>query len=134
LLSWLPDGDCACHLDFHPGNIMLTRRGPVVIDWPNARRGDPAADVARTLLILELGELPEGAPAALRVLRRIGRRMVRASYARAYRRTAGAQPRNIREWRVVLAADRLADGIPQERSKLLAIVERSMAAADGGTA
>jgi aminoglycoside phosphotransferase (APT) family kinase protein len=134
LLSWLPDGDRACHLDFHPGNIMLTRRGPVVIDWPNARRGDPAADVARSLLILELGELPEGAPAALRVLQRIGRRIVLRSYARAYRRTAGAQPRNMHEWRVVVAADRLADGIPHERSKLLAIVERSMAAADTGTA
>jgi tRNA A-37 threonylcarbamoyl transferase component Bud32 len=39
------------HLDLHPDNILLSRRGPVVIDWTNARAGDPALDVALTWVI-----------------------------------------------------------------------------------
>ena len=40
------------HLDLHPGNVMFTARGPVVIDWTNARAGAPAADVAMAYLIM----------------------------------------------------------------------------------
>jgi len=39
------------HLDFHPDNVLLSARGPVVIDWANARAGDPALDVAMTWVI-----------------------------------------------------------------------------------
>lgn len=27
------------HLDLHPENVLMTRRGPVVIDWPGAHAG-----------------------------------------------------------------------------------------------
>jgi Phosphotransferase enzyme family len=40
------------HLDLHPGNVVLTASGPMVIDWPNAARGDGLADVAYTWVIL----------------------------------------------------------------------------------
>ena len=40
------------HLDLHPANVMLVARGPVVIDWRNARDGDPDVDVALSALIL----------------------------------------------------------------------------------
>jgi aminoglycoside phosphotransferase (APT) family kinase protein len=39
------------HLDFHPDNVILGAAGPVVVDWTNARRGDPALDVAMTWVI-----------------------------------------------------------------------------------
>jgi len=45
------DGERLLHLDFHPDNILLSRRGPVVIDWANARGGKPALDVAMTWVI-----------------------------------------------------------------------------------
>ncbi|GGV91300.1 hypothetical protein GCM10015535_49240 [Streptomyces gelaticus] len=44
--------DRILHLDLHPGNVMLTDRGPVVIDWGNTREGAPAADRAMSSLIL----------------------------------------------------------------------------------
>jgi streptomycin 6-kinase len=44
-------GDRLLHLDLHPDNVLLSSRGPVVIDWTNARRGDPALDVALTWVI-----------------------------------------------------------------------------------
>ena len=31
--------ECVVHLDLHPGNVVLTPRGPVVIDWSNAGMG-----------------------------------------------------------------------------------------------
>lgn len=42
------------HMDLHPGNVVLTSRGPVVIDWTNARDGHPDLDLALTSLLLAL--------------------------------------------------------------------------------
>jgi tRNA A-37 threonylcarbamoyl transferase component Bud32 len=44
-------GDRLLHLDLHPANVILSPAGPVVLDWTNAQRGDPALDVALTWLI-----------------------------------------------------------------------------------
>jgi phosphotransferase family enzyme len=44
-------GSTLIHLDFHPENVLLSRDGPVVIDWTNARRGEGALDVALTWVI-----------------------------------------------------------------------------------
>jgi aminoglycoside phosphotransferase (APT) family kinase protein len=45
------------HLDLHPGNVMLTDRGPVVIDWTNAAAGSPGADVAHTVMLMSTGDV-----------------------------------------------------------------------------
>jgi tRNA A-37 threonylcarbamoyl transferase component Bud32 len=46
------EGAAVLHLDLHPANVMLGRRGPVVIDWANAARGDGPLDVALTAVVL----------------------------------------------------------------------------------
>ncbi len=74
------------HLDYHPLNVVVGGDGALgVIDWDNARLGDPRADVARTLSILtinpDLRELPPEARRALRTLRR--------AYLRGYQKVAG---------------------------------------------
>ena len=59
------------HLDLHPGNILLSSRGPVVIDWPNAVEGPPDLDIALSALILAevaVGDRPEVASAARMLL------------------------------------------------------------------
>jgi Ser/Thr protein kinase RdoA (MazF antagonist) len=40
------------HLDLHPENVMLTGRGPVVIDWCNATDGPGDLDTALSALIV----------------------------------------------------------------------------------
>ena len=55
-LSELPDDNLLCHGDFHPDNIQMSKRGPIIIDWPDATRGTPEADVARTLLLISHGQ------------------------------------------------------------------------------
>ncbi|MFD3973391.1 phosphotransferase [Streptomyces cyaneofuscatus] len=44
--------DCILHLDLHPENVMLTDRGPVVIDWSTATEGPPGLDRAMSALTL----------------------------------------------------------------------------------
>lgn len=39
------------HLDLHPRNVLMTARGPVVIDWANAANGPGQADVALMYVI-----------------------------------------------------------------------------------
>ena len=53
-IAHMPDGDRLCHGDFHPMNILGDASQPVIIDWPDARRGDPAADVCRSYLLMKL--------------------------------------------------------------------------------
>ena len=45
-------GETLLHLDLHPDNVLVTDRGPMVIDWANAARGHWADDVAQTVVIL----------------------------------------------------------------------------------
>ena len=51
-LAGLGAGDRLLHLDLHPDNVIMSPDGPVVIDWTNALRGDPAVDIALTWIIL----------------------------------------------------------------------------------
>src|SRR5215467_295134 len=56
VLDTLPAGDRLCHGDLHPGNAVVTAEGTSIIDWPGATRGAPAADFARSLLLLRQAE------------------------------------------------------------------------------
>ena len=50
-LESLPEADRVCHGDFHPANVLLSEEDATVIDWIDAARGNPLADVARTSII-----------------------------------------------------------------------------------
>ncbi len=58
-----PDGAQLCpggvvvHLDLHPANVMLTARGPVVIDWLGASAGAAGGDVAMAYLIMATADV-----------------------------------------------------------------------------
>jgi aminoglycoside phosphotransferase (APT) family kinase protein len=52
-------GDRVLHMDLHPLNVIIGRRGPVVIDWTNAGRGAPAVDVGLAWVLMSAGEIPE---------------------------------------------------------------------------
>lgn len=67
-------GEQLAHFDLHPDNVMLTPRGPVVIDWSNASRGEPADDIATTWVILRTSAIP--GPATFRALARAGRQLL----------------------------------------------------------
>jgi len=54
----LGGGTALVHLDLHPDNVMLTSRGPVVIDWTNAGRGAPATELADLWLLMANANIP----------------------------------------------------------------------------
>lgn len=124
VLDGLPDGDSLCHGDFHPGNIMTSEGTPVVIDWTNATRGDPAGDVARTLLLVRLGESPPGTPATLRLLRLVAGGLLTSVYLRSYRRVRPLDMALVDRWEVAHAAARLgSELIEGETSALVKLLE-----------
>jgi len=70
------DGDAILHFDLHPDNVMLTDRGPVVIDWSNVAIGDPLADVMFSWMLMSTG-VPDAVPLLLRpIVRRVRRSLV----------------------------------------------------------
>lgn len=64
-------GGSLLHLDLHPANVVLTARGPFVIDWPAAARGPSAADAAQTWVLIATSRV-DGRPAE-RLLGHLGR-------------------------------------------------------------
>ena len=122
----MPDGDALLHGDFHPGNILMPESGPVVIDWPNVNRGNPDADIGRTLLLIRMGTLPPGSPLVIRIGAKFARSLLLKSYLRAYRRARPVDTAVVERWATLRAADRLQDGIPGERDTLLRLLEKAM--------
>jgi aminoglycoside phosphotransferase (APT) family kinase protein len=123
-LAALPGGSVICHGDFHPGNIVMSARGPIVIDWITTTQGSSLADVARTSLLLRQGEVPSFI--AGRWLINSGRALFRSIYLKRYLRLRPGSPQQIAAWQLPVAAARLAENIPEEEPRLLALVEESL--------
>src|SRR5262245_55079407 len=87
------DGDRLCHGDFHPINVLGDLAQPLVIDWPDAARGAPAADACRSYLLLRLHAADLAEP-----------------YLDAYGRAGDVPRAPILAWLPYLAAARLAEG------------------------
>jgi hypothetical protein len=106
-LTGLQDGSAVTHLDLHPGNVMMSSRGPVIIDWVNAHLAPVAADVARSIMTIRyqgLGLL--GADGGLDQERR-----VRTSVLDGYLDRLSdlrAPPTDLDQWRSRTAARLLA--------------------------
>lgn len=119
----LPDGEALCHGDFHPGNVLMTKAGPRIIDWFDATAGDPGADFARTCLLLQYSRLPGTANAsAHRVMEALRERFLDA-YIERYRALRPATAETLVEWFLPVAGARVAEPIPaQERTTLLRVI------------
>lgn len=119
-LAHLPDRSALCHGDFHPANVLLAPRGPVVIDWENASAGDPAADVARSALLLDHAHLHASGTERLKL--RAGSALFRSFYLRSYMQLSGVRREQIEAWQAPIAAVRLSEGIAAEHGALRALL------------
>ncbi len=120
ILASLPRGSLLCHGDLHPGNVLMSDRGPIVIDWYDAAVGSPIADFVRSSLLIrpptgssELLHLPGSSP---EVLKRLHDHYVERVLADLDVATGMA-----RSWEVVLAASRLSEHAEADDSSLLAL-------------
>jgi aminoglycoside phosphotransferase (APT) family kinase protein len=123
-LDRLPEGTALCHGDFHPANVVLTARGPRILDWPTAMRGHPLGDVARTSLILRLLEpSPEmSIPWALRLVRDI----FHATYLKRYQQLRSVSREAIEAWLLPVAVARTLESLPYERENLPRLIHSLM--------
>ncbi len=112
-------GGRVLHLDLHPGNVMLTPAGPVVIDWSNVAAGPAAADVAMAWLIIATSEVD-----APPLLLRPAISSVRAVLLRRFRALVRDDPR---PELARVARARMADRNvrPAEARRLQAIADRA---------
>jgi len=124
-LETLPDGQTLCHADFHPDNVIISPRGPVVIDWMTAVSGSPWADVARTSLILQIGARAAGKQLSPPLRLAIG--LFHTTYLGHFRSLTPDSRGELRRWMPVIAAARLDERIEPERAALLQLVTESLA-------
>lgn len=88
-----PAWDRNQRLCYHPRNVLTDgRRLTAVLDWTNARLGDPRADVARTFTILRLHPRPPAPAAPLAALEALIMHALLAGWQRGYRQVAGDLP------------------------------------------
>jgi Ser/Thr protein kinase RdoA (MazF antagonist) len=123
-LESLPGGSSVCHYDFHPSNVMLSPRGPIVLDWGNARSGNRLADVARTCVLFATDHLEARVAPAVKIWN--------STFARAYLRCyfdGATQTRDeLERWITILAAAKLRKAGASEVPVLMKLVERGLAA------
>ncbi len=117
----LGPGDKVLHLDLHPANVMLTSRGPMVIDWTNARAGPAGADVAMAYLIMGSSEVDQ-VPVLLRPLLK----SIRATLIRQFLSSVRDDPK---PYIATVARERVKDPNvrPAEAQWLLRMAERQPA-------
>jgi hypothetical protein len=120
-LDWLRApfgaGETLLHLDLHPENVLMSARGPVVIDWEGAGRGPAEGDVALCWLVVATSEVP--GPPWQRAVGRAGQRL----FADIVVRRAGLRADSA--WRAEAARFRLLD--PHLRPGEAARVRRFLA-------
>lgn len=123
-LDQLEEGDALSHGDLHPGNIILTDAGPVLIDWSKAARSAPAADVARTEMLLRFGPgSAEGRVAG--AMRDAGA----AWHGHAYRRRTGMDRAALRAWRALVALAWIRQRLPGRDAAFAVYLARALKAA-----
>jgi Phosphotransferase enzyme family len=128
LLQDLPDGKALCHFDFHPDQVMMTAKGPVILDWMTAYQGDPRADVARTIVLFKVGQVPYGG-LVMRTIINTWRGLFLETYISRYLELhPGFTREAFTPWLIPVAAARLDERIPGEDQALLGIIEASQAA------
>lgn len=124
-LHQLPDGEMLCHGDFHPDNILMSRKGPIIIDWIDAAKGRPEADIARTLLLLNQEQPSYHLDINVEEVSSVRTRFVRI-YLERYKQIRLVSSKEIESWQLPVVAARLSEGIKEEESSLLSILSCSL--------
>jgi Ser/Thr protein kinase RdoA (MazF antagonist) len=119
-LEAMPDADRLCHGDFHPGNILHTPQGEIIIDWTDATRGNPLSDLARTTILIcgaaETSQIGN-------ILEKAFIKTFHAEYIRHYFKLHPGGEQEYRRWLPIVAAARLSENIPELEKWLIVQAE-----------
>ncbi|HSM24666.1 MAG TPA: aminoglycoside phosphotransferase family protein [Anaerolineaceae bacterium] len=121
-VNQLPDTNQLCHFDFHPDQVIYTTNGAVILDWMTACAGHPAADVARTQILLTIGKPPD-ASVWMKFLASLLGKIANHYYLKRYLElNPEMEPSLIKDWLAPIAAVRLLETIQGEEQDLMKII------------
>ena len=120
-LELMPGGNQLCHGDFHPGNIMVSGRNVIIIDWIDSSLGNPLSDLARTSIII-LGAV-KGSKNFSFVMRTFVLFFHRV-YLRHYFKLRPGGMKEYKDWLPIVAGARLNENIKELEPWLLAQAEK----------
>lgn len=126
IVAGLPRGAALLHGDLHPGNVLMGRSGPIVIDWFDAAVGHPLADIVRSSILLrppidgaEVSHLPGGSPEQMTAIHH--------RYARSFHELLLPVAPQLPTWEAAIAAGRLSEGVHGDESILNELWDRRQA-------
>ncbi|MDF1616600.1 phosphotransferase family protein [Petrocella sp. FN5] len=118
-INELPDGEAICHMDFHPRNVFYYEKKATVIDWVTAAKGHPAADVARTFILLKYEALHKEQPRVFMWMFYFARKILIGSYLKTYYKVSGLELNTIEPWLRPMAIARMSEPIGQDERAAL---------------
>ncbi len=122
----IPEGNQLCHFDFHPDQVVYSQHGVVIVDWMTACRGDPAADIARTQILLTIGKPPDSSWWQGILVSILGN-LANYYYQKRYLELNPSMTKAmIRTWLAPVAAVRLLENIEHESSRLIKIISKHL--------
>ena len=119
LLDNLPSNSVLCHRDFHPDNVLYTKKSLVVIDWITAVQGAPAADVARSFYLMKYGSPMQNISRFDKLKINLFRSVASRLYLHHYCKKTKMKHKEIKKWELVTIAARLREGITEEKDFIL---------------
>jgi aminoglycoside phosphotransferase (APT) family kinase protein len=105
---------------------MLTKKGPVILDWMTAFRGAPAADIARTSVLFRFAQMPYVGFFTRTAISLARRRFHRLYLSRYLQLDSDVSEDMIRLWSVPIAAARLEENIPEETDLIISFLRQSL--------
>jgi thiamine kinase-like enzyme len=130
LLENQTNGFQLCHMDFHPDQVLITEKGPHVIDWESGCHGNPLADVARTALILRIGEISRPTSISKQDLDEIRSPIISNYLDQYFSNPSRESSQTMVVWDLVAAIARLAEKIDGEERQLKLIIEKKKETCD----
>jgi aminoglycoside phosphotransferase (APT) family kinase protein len=128
-----PHGSSICHGDFHPLNVIVSADRLWVVDWSKATRGHPDADVARTLMLLRLTNVPRDAAPSVRDGVERARATFLARYLEAYEPMRPIVKDDVMAWMLPITVARLAREVSDNERRQLAALAAILARGQGDT-
>lgn len=127
MLDDLPAENVVCHSDFHVENVIMAEDRAVAIDWVGVVSGPPVLDVARTALLMLIGESPDPPPRFVRWVEKPVRSLMLNAYLTRYCNLTGLRRADLDAWALPVVAARFSEDIPLEVPARLRVIERLMA-------
>lgn len=133
ICNQLPEDNSVCHGDFHPDNIIIWMKGPVIIDWVNVTAGNALANVAHTHLLISNSRMPDSIKVTPEIQNM--RNKLADYYLNRYLENQSSSFNSVKKelhlWSEVVAAVRLAEEVPGETNTLITYIKNLRDELDG---